>query len=101
MKYWRGFLVAFIFLAIGWALTWFAAGHTALVDMIYPYMDRLILGSLTEWSATIAGCLWQNVVLIFVLVSIAGLVAVIFLRRNPIQLIGWILAAVCAAGMCR
>lgn len=100
MKYWRGFLVAFIFAAIGWALTWFAAGHTALVDMIYPYMDRLILGSLTEWSATIAGCLWQNVVLIFVLVSIAGLVAVIFLRRNPIQLIGWILAAVCAAGMC-
>lgn len=100
MKYWRGFLVAFIFAAIGWALTWFAAGHTALVDMIYPYVTRLILGSLTDWSAGAAGCLWQNWVLIFVIASIAGLVAVLLLRRNPIQLIGWILAVVCAAGMC-
>ena len=99
MKYWRGFLVAFILAAIGWALTLFAAGHTALVDMIYPYVTRLILGSMTDWSAGFAGCLWQNWVLIFVIISIAGLAAVILLRRNPIQLIGWILAVVCAAGM--
>ena len=97
MKYWRGFLVAFIFAAIGWALTWFAAGHATLVDMIYPYITRLILGSMTDWSAGFAGCLWQNAVVIFVIASIVGLAAVLLLRRNPIQLIGWILAVVCAA----
>lgn len=99
MKYWRGFLVAFIFAAIGWAASWFASGHTALVDMIYPYMTRLVIGSLTDWSAAVSGCLWQKWVLIFVIVSIAGLIAMILLRRNPIQLLGWILAVVCAAGM--
>ena len=100
MKYWRGFLVAFIFAAIGWALTWFAAGHTALVDMIYPYVTWLILGSMTDWSAGFAGCLWQKWVLIFAIASVVGLIVVILLRRNPIQLIGWILAVVCAVGMC-
>ena len=100
MKYWRGFLVAFIFAALGWAFSWFASGHTALVDMIYPYMTRLIIGSLADWSAGIAGCLWQTILLIFALVSIAGLVAMILLRRNPIQLIGWILAVACGISMC-
>lgn len=95
MKYWRGFLVAFIFAAIGWGLTWFAAAHGALVDMIYPYMTRLIIGSLADWSSGIAGCLWQTLLLLMVLGGIGGIVAMILLRRNPVQLIGWILAAVC------
>ena len=56
LKYWRGYLVALIFAAIGWALVWFASSHTALVDMVYPYMDRLIINSLADWSANVSGC---------------------------------------------
>ena len=100
MKYWRGYLVALIFAAIGWALVWFASSHTALVDMVYPYMDRLIINSLADWSANVSGCLWQILVLILTLLGIGGVVAMVLLRRNPIQLIGWILAVVCCLSMC-
>ena len=100
MKYWRGYLVAFIFAAIGWALAWFASSHTALVDMVYPYMTRLISNSLADWSADFSGCLWQTIVLILVLLGIGGIVASVLLRRNPVQLIGWILAVVCCLSMC-
>ena len=100
MKYWRGFLVAFIFVCISWALNWFAAGHSALVDMVYPYMTRLIISTIAEWSSNFAGCLWQTILVILVLAAIGGIVAMILLKRNPIPLIGWILAVACGISMC-
>ena len=100
MKYWRGFLVALIFVLISMAATWFASGHTALVDMVYPYMTRLIITTITQWTADISGCLWQTGLFILVLLSIGGIAALIFLKRNPIRLIGWILAIACGISMC-
>lgn len=95
MKYWRGFLVAGILLVISLCAVWFASAHAALVDMIYPYMTRLIIGKLAGITAGIKGCLWQTVLLIFVLLSAAGIAAYIVLKRNPLPIIGWITAAVC------
>ena len=77
-----------------------AAGHTELVDMIYPYMSRLVIGSMAEWSAGFAGCLWQKIVVILVLAGIGGIAATLLLRRNPIRIIGWILAVVCFISVC-
>ena len=77
MKYWRGFLVAAIFAAITWALTEFAKAHSVLVDMIYPYMARLISMTLTQWSSGMSACLWQVLLVILVLIGIGTLVLVI------------------------
>ena len=93
MKYWRGYLVAFIVTVCTWALTRFCADHTQLVDMIYPYVDRIIMDYLASWSANFEGCLWQMcVVFLIVLVNIS-FVLMIVLRWNPIQWFGWVLTA--------
>lgn len=99
MKYWRGFLVALIFAAISWALTRFAAAHTALIDMVYPYMTRLIIDSLAAWSSNVSVCLWQVLVLVLVAGGIASLILMIVLRWNPIQWLGWVLAVVSCISM--
>ena len=54
MKYWRGYLVAGILAVIAGSLTQFAEAHATLVDMIYPYMTRMVVGSLAEWSAGVS-----------------------------------------------
>lgn len=94
MKYWRGYLVAAITALCAWGLTQFAAGHSQLVDMVYPYMTRMVIGGLTQWSSGFDSCLWQTILLIFVLLVIAIIVAVILLKGNLVQWIGWILASV-------
>lgn len=94
MKYWRGFLVAIILTSITWGLVQFAADHATLVDMIYPYMTRLIQGFLSAWSADATYCLWQLLLLVLGVILLAGLVLMIVLRLNPIQLIGWVCAGV-------
>lgn len=94
MKYWRGFLVAGILAVIGWALTQFAQAHTVLVDMVYPYMTRLIITSLAQWSSGTAACLWQVLLLLLIGGGIASIVLMIVLKWNPIQWLGWVLAAV-------
>ena len=99
MKYWRGYLAALIFFAISMAATWFALGHSTLVDMIYPYMTRLIVGTIAEWTAGIAGCLWQTLLIVLVLLAVGGLVATILTKRSVIQYIGWVLAVVCFISM--
>ena len=98
MKYWRGYLVAAIFAAITWALHQFAQAHCALVDMIYPYMTRLVVTSLAEMSAG-SGCLWQTLVVIFILVCVGTLVLAIWRRWNIFQWFGWVLAVVSLAIM--
>ena len=94
MKYWRGYLVAAILLLCNWALVQFCASHTELIDMVYPYVDRIVMDYLAGWSANFAGCLWQTILVFLMVVVVAGVVLMIIMRWNPIQLIGWVLAIV-------
>ena len=64
MKYLRGYIVAAVFLVLTLALTAFAAAHTTLVDMVYPYASRLIQSSLAQWVSGIDICLWQLIVVL-------------------------------------
>ena len=95
MKYWRGYLVALILAAISWALIQFAQAHPVLVDMIYPYVTRLVQTSLAQWSSGVDYCLWQVLFLFGIGAILASVVLMVALRWNPIQWFGWVLAAVC------
>lgn len=94
MKYWRGYLVAFILAAVSWALIQFAQAHPVLVDMIYPYITRLIISSLADWSAGLAFSLWQVLLIGLVALGIASVVLMIVMKWNPIQWFGWVMAVV-------
>lgn len=94
MKYWRGYLVAGIFAAITWALVEFAKAHSVLVDMIYPYMARLISTSLTQFTSGMSLCLWQILLIVLVLLGIGTIVLMIRFKWNVVQWIGWVTALV-------
>lgn len=94
MKYWRGYIFAIVFVAITWALDQFARAHSVLVDMIYPYVTRLVINSLADWTGGMAFCLWQVLLIILVLLALVSIVLMIVLRWNPIQWLGWVLASV-------
>lgn len=93
MKYWRGYLVAAILGFFSWALLEFAKTHTQLVDMFYPYMTRMIQGTLAQWSGGTDQLLWQLLIVLFVVVVMATVFLMVILRWNPIQWFGWVLAA--------
>ena len=93
MKYWRGYLIAAILAVCTWALTQFAAAHTQLIDMVYPYMTRLIQTSLAQWSSGTDICLWQVLVLLGIAAILASVILMIIQRWNPIQWFGWVLTA--------
>ena len=94
MKYWRGYLVAAILAAITWALTQFAQSHSILVDMIYPYMARLVVNSMAAWTGDMAFCLWQVLLIGMVAAGIVTVVLMILLKWNFFQWLGWVLAAI-------
>lgn len=93
MKYWRGYLVAGIVALCAWALNQFAAAHSQLVDMVYPYVTRIIMDYLAGWSAGFEGCLWQTVLVFLIAILLGSIVLMVVLRWNPIQWFGWVLAA--------
>ena len=95
MKYWRGYITAAVVAAITWALMAFAKSHTILVDMVYPYATRLIQTSLADWTAGASFCLWQLIVVLLGVLVLASIVAMIILRWNFFQWLGWILAGAC------
>ena len=95
MKYWRGYVVAAIIAAITAALTSFAAGYRELVDMIYPYVTRLVVSYLADWSAGVGVCLWQVITLLLIAGVLASVTLMIILRWNPVQWLGWVLAVAC------
>ena len=74
MKYWRGYLVAAIFAAFTWGLREFAASHSVLVDMIYPYVTRMAQSFLVEWSSGVEYCMWQTLLLVLGVLALASLV---------------------------
>lgn len=94
MKYWRGYLVAGIVFLCTWALTQFCAAHTQLIDMVYPYVDRIIMDYLAGWSSNFAGCLWQTALVFLMVLVVASAVLMIVLRWNPIQWFGWVLTVI-------
>lgn len=94
MKYWRGYLVAFLAAACAWALTLFASSHRNLMDTIYPYVTRMLMDSLAQWSSGVQINLWQLAILVFLVGVLASIVLMIVLRWNPIQWFGWVLAVV-------
>ena len=95
MKYWRGYLVA-AFLAIAtFAITQFAAGHRLLMDMVYPYMVRMLLPEVTAWSNGVDFCLWQTLLVMVIGGIVLSILLMILLRWNPIQWFGWVLAVSC------
>ena len=94
MKYWRGYIVAAALALLTWGLTQFAAAHGALVDMVYPYASRLIQDFLAEWTAGTAACLWQVLAILLVVGLLASIVAMILLKWNFAQWLGWVLTGV-------
>ena len=99
MKYWRGYLVAAIFAAISWALTEFAKAHTVLVDMIYPYITRMVVSAFADWTGGLSFCLWQVFLVGLVAAGIVTITLMIVLRWNPIQWLGWVVATVSCIAM--
>lgn len=92
LKYWRGYLTAGIFGIFTWLLMEFAKGHAQVVDMIYPYVSRMIQTMLAQWSSGVDFCLWQVVAVLLGLGLLASIVLMVVLRWNPIQWFGWVLA---------
>ncbi len=97
MKYWRGYLVAAIFGFFTWALAAYAKTHTKLIDMVYPYLTRMVQSSLAQWSGSVEVVIWQLVAMLLIVALLAAVVMMIVWKWNPIQLIGWVLA-VCSLG---
>ena len=92
MKYWRGYLTAAIIGFFSWMLITFAQSHAALIDMVYPYVTRMIQSFLAEWSGGVDFCVWQLVALLLVVGIVATLVLAVVLRWNLIQWFGWVTA---------
>ncbi len=95
MKYWRGYIAAALFAALTWALMSFSKAHSVLVDMVYPYVTRLIQTALAGWTSGVAFCLWQVLAILLIVLFLATVVLMIIFRWNPVQWLGWVLAAVC------
>lgn len=94
MKYWRGYLVAGIIAACTAAFTTFAKTHRVLVDMVFPYVSRMITSAVADWSSAVSFCLWQAL-LLFGILSIAAIVIVaIVFKWNILRVSGWIAAAI-------
>ena len=93
MKYWRGYIVAAIVVAITAALMAFAKSHTLLIDMFFPYTSRLVQTSLANWASGANFCLWQMLVVLLAAALLSTVVLMIVLRWNFIQWLGWVLTA--------
>ncbi len=92
MKYWRGYLVAAILGLFSWGLMEFAKTHQELIDMIYPYVTRMIQTALASWSGGVDFLLWQFVLVLLGVLVLATVVLMIVLRWNVIQWFGWVTA---------
>ena len=92
MKYWLGYLTAAILAAGTWAFRELASTHTKLVDMIYPYVTRMVQNYLANWSGSVEFCVWQTILLALLVAVFASVVLMLIFRWNPIQWFGWVLA---------
>ena len=81
LKYWRGYLVAGILGLFTWGLMEFAKTHQNLIDMIYPYVTRMIQTALASWSGGVDFLLWQFLAIVLVVLLLATIVLMVVLRR--------------------
>ena len=81
---------------ISFALIQYAKAHGVLVDMIYPYISRLISTSLADWSSGVSFCVWQAVLLALICGGVVTAVLMILLRWNFFQWLGWVLTVISA-----
>ena len=95
MKYWRGYIVAVALALLTWGLTEFAAAHETLVDMVYPYASRMIQDVLAEYTTAVPFLLWQVLAVMLIVAFLASIVAMILLKWNFVQWLGWVLTGVC------
>ncbi len=93
MKYWIGYLIAAIFAAITWALHQFAAAHQVLVDMIYPYISRMIVTALAGINAG-GSPVWQALLIWGIVILLVTVALMLIFKWNFFQWLGWVLAAV-------
>ena len=94
MKYWRGYIITALLVVATVTLMTFSKAHGTLVDMIYPYITRLIQTSLAGWVSGAAFCLWQLIVVLLGVLFLASIVMMLVLRWNFVQWLGWVLASV-------
>jgi len=94
LKYIRGYLTAAILAVFTLALRGFARSHSALVDMIYPYVTRMAQNYLADWNSGVSFCLWQVLLIFMLMLALATLVLVLIFKWNPIRWFGWICAVV-------
>ena len=93
MKYWRGYILTGFLVAFTVFLMSFSKAHGALVDMIYPYVTRLIQTSLSGWVSGADFCLWQLIVVLLGVLFLASIVLMFVLRWNFVQWLGWVMAS--------
>ena len=94
MKYLRGYIVAAALALLTWGLTKFAAAHTALVDMVYPYASRLVQDFLAQWTSGTSACLWQVLAFLLIVLFLASVIAMLLLKWNVFQWLGWVLTGI-------
>lgn len=95
MKYWRGYLVAAIFAAFALALQKFSESHGVLVDMVYPYVSRMIQTYMAEWSSGADFLIWQLAAVLLGVILLVTVVLMLIFKWNPIQWAGWVAAVAC------
>lgn len=94
MKYWRGYLVAAIVAACTWGLQRFSAAHSVLVDMIYPYVTRMVQTYLAEANGGVPFLLWRLLLFLGIAAALVWIVFAVIRRWSLVRVVGWILAAV-------
>ena len=99
MKYWRGYVTAIIFAALGWGFVQFARTHPVMVDMVYPYLSRIYLNSVTGWAAGTGICIWQLLLFFGIVAIFASAVLMVVMKWNPVQWLGWVLAVAFGVNM--
>ena len=92
MKYWRGYLVAAIIAACTWGLQQFSAAHSVLVDMVYPYVTRMVQNYLAEANGGVPFLIWRILLFAGIAVAIVWLVLAVIRRWSIVRILGWILA---------
>ena len=92
MKYWKGYLTAASLGAFTWGLREFAKSHSALVDMVYPYVTRMIQSFLVDWNSSVEYCVWQVLALALLALVVATVVLLVIFKWNTVQWLGWVLA---------
>ena len=95
MKYLWGYITAAILGAIAWALNLFGEEFTTLVDMVYPYVIRTVQTFLAEWSSGVDFLVWQVLLIALIVIVLAGLTAVLAMKKSILPWAGWSLALVC------